>query len=254
MQTIIGVIPARYASSRFPGKPLVDIGGKTMIQRVYERCRMAEALTEIIVATDDERIFQAVQNFGGKVVMTSAHHISGTDRMAEVASSYEERAIFINIQGDEPFIDPGVINNLAQLMVANQAEIATAAIGLHNHDAIFDPNVVKVVFDRNGRALYFSRSPIPHQRNTPRGLWIEKGSFYKHIGIYAFRQKTLQEISKAKPGLLEQQESLEQLRWMELGYPIQILLTDHESIGIDTPEDLEKIKHLLDSKVDTFYD
>lgn len=246
MQQIIGVIPARYASSRFPGKPLVDIGGKTMVQRVYERCRMAELLTDVIVATDDERIFEVVQGFGGHVVMTRDDHISGTDRIAEVAEPFHESAILINIQGDEPFIDPKVIDGLAKLMLTNEAEIATAALALADHESIFDPNVVKVVFDSKGKALYFSRSPIPHQRNTPRGLWLDKGSFFKHIGIYAFRQKTLQIISKAPAGKLEQQESLEQLRWLELGYTIQIMLTEKESIGIDTPEDLDKIKHLID--------
>lgn len=242
MPQIIGIIPARYASSRFPGKPLVDIGGKPMIQRVYEQCLKSRQLDQVIVATDDARIAAAIRNFGGKVSMTSSQHLSGTDRIAEVAKSMAEDTILVNIQGDEPFINPKTIDQLVELMIETAAPIGTAAIALTDPRAIFDPNVVKVVFSRKQSALYFSRSPIPYQRNVSRESWLEKGQFYKHIGIYAFRQKALQSVSKADPEALEQQESLEQLRWLALGYDIKIMLTDQESIGIDSPEDLKKIK------------
>lgn len=245
MEQIIGIIPARYASSRFPGKPLVDIGGKPMIQRVYEQCRKSKQLDQVIVATDDERIAEAVRQFGGQVVMTSDQHLSGTDRMAEAAASTAEDAILVNIQGDEPFINPHTIDQLVILLKSSTASIATAAIALNDLQAIFDPNVVKVIFSKQHSALYFSRSPIPHQRGIARDQWLAKGHFFKHIGIYAFRQKALQEVSRAKPEALEQQESLEQLRWLVLGYEIKVLLTDQESIGIDTPEDLQKIKPFI---------
>ncbi|HKK75796.1 MAG TPA: 3-deoxy-manno-octulosonate cytidylyltransferase [Saprospiraceae bacterium] len=242
MPQIIGIIPARYASSRFPGKPLVDIGGKPMIQRVYEQCLKSRQLDQVMVATDDGRIAEAVRNFGGEVAMTSSQHPSGTDRIAEVAKSMAEDTILVNIQGDEPFINPKTIDQLIELMIETAAPIGTAAIPLTDPKAIFDPNVVKVVFSRKQSALYFSRSPIPYQRNVSKESWLEKGQFYKHIGIYAFRQKALQSVSKAEPEALERQESLEQLRWLALGYDIKIVLTDQESIGIDSPEDLKKIK------------
>lgn len=245
MQQIIGIIPARYASTRFPGKPLVDIAGKPMIQRVYEQCLKSEQLHQVMVATDDARIAAAVRQFGGSVAITRADHPSGTDRIAEVASSMDEDTILVNIQGDEPFINPKTIDHLVELMLSTQAPIATAAIAIADQKAIFDPNVVKVVFSQKRSALYFSRSPIPHQRSVPPDSWLEQGHFYKHIGIYAFRQKVLQAVSQAAPEDLEQQESLEQLRWLALGYQIKVLLTNQESIGIDTPEDLDKIKPFM---------
>lgn len=242
MPQIIGIIPARFASTRFPGKPLADIGGKPMIQRVYEQCLKSSHLDQVVVATDDSRIAATVKQFGGEVSMTRPDHQSGTDRIAEVAQTMAEDTIILNIQGDEPFIDPNTIDQLAALMLQNAAPIATAAIALTDPSAIFDPNVVKVVFTNNFSALYFSRSPIPYQRNLDKDDWPKKGRFYKHIGIYAFRQKALQILSKAPQETLEKQESLEQLRWLALGYKIKVLLTQQESIGIDTPEDLEKIK------------
>lgn len=245
MEQIIGIIPARYASSRFPGKPLVNIGGKPMIQRVYEQCLKSKYLNQVIVATDDGRIAEAVRQFGGQVVMTSDQHLSGTDRMAEVAASMKEDTILVNIQGDEPFINPDTIDQLVVLLKSSTASIATAAMVITDQQSIFDANVVKVVLSGQYAALYFSRSPIPHQRGVPRDKWLEEGQFFKHIGIYAFRQKALQEVSKAKPAALEQQESLEQLRWLVLGHEIKVLLTDQESIGIDTPEDLQKIKPFI---------
>lgn len=241
----IGIIPARFASSRFPGKPLIDLGGKYMVQRVYEQCQKSQYLNQVIIATDDQRIYDAVQSFGGLAQMTKADHQSGTDRIAEIASAFDSKDIIINIQGDEPFIEPDLIDALIEPLKEGKAQIATAAVQIKKTSAIFDPNVVKVVFNQNHSALYFSRSPIPYQRDQQPEDWLSNAPFYKHIGIYAFLQATLMEISQARPSALEQQESLEQLRWLEMGKTIFIHQTNHESIGVDTPADLEKIKHLL---------
>ncbi|GAB5551346.1 MAG: 3-deoxy-manno-octulosonate cytidylyltransferase [Saprospiraceae bacterium] len=241
----IGIIPARFASSRFPGKPLIDLGGKYMIQRVYEQCLKSQYLDQVIVATDDERIYDAVQSFGGLAQMTKADHQSGTDRIAEVASTYLGEDIIINIQGDEPFIEPELIDALIEPLKLNKAQIATAAVKIKSTTAVFDPNVVKVVFNHSKSALYFSRSPIPYQRDRKPEDWLSNGHYFKHIGIYAFKQASLMEVSNAEVSILEQQESLEQLRWLDIGKRIFVHLTDHESIGIDSPKDLEKIKHLL---------
>lgn len=241
----IGIIPARFASSRFPGKPLIDLGGKSMIQRVYEQCLKSKYLDQVIVATDDERIFDAVQSFGGLAQMTKTDHQSGTDRIAEVASSYATEDIIINIQGDEPFIEPALIDALIEPLKVNKAQIATAAVKLKSTTAVFDPNVVKVVFNQSQSALYFSRSPIPYQRDQKPEDWLSNGQYFKHIGIYAFKQASLMEVSKAPVSILEQQESLEQLRWLDIGKSIFVHQTDQESVGIDSPKDLEKIKHLL---------
>ncbi len=242
---IYGIIPARFASSRFPGKPLVDLGGKTMIQRVYEQCLKSKELDKVVVATDDERIAQNVASFNGEYIMTRPDHISGTDRIAELVEKVPDLGYAINIQGDEPFIEWVLIDALALALKNTDAQIVTAAIELKDHNAIFNPNTVKVVFNQKQEALYFSRSPIPHQRNTPRANWLSQGQFYQHIGIYGFERNTLLELAKAPPGGLEQQESLEQLRWMEMGKKIYIHLTDKAAIGIDTPEDIAKIQHLL---------
>jgi len=241
MQQIIGIIPARFASTRFPGKPLVDIGGKPMIQRVYEQCLRSRLLTAVVVATDDERIAQVVLNFGGQVKITGVDHQSGTDRIAEVARQFPEDALLVNIQGDEPFIDPDTIDRLLRLMLDSGAEIGTAAVPIREQERIFDPNTVKVVFNKQQSALYFSRSPIPYQRNVTRLDWLSRGEFFQHLGLYAFRQKTLQEISRARSVPLEEQEALEQLRWLYLGYDIKVVLVQEAAIGIDTPEDLQKI-------------
>lgn len=241
----IGIIPARFASSRFPGKPLINLGGKYMIQRVYEQCQKSQYLDQVIVATDDQRIYDAVQSFGGLAQMTKADHQSGTDRIAEIAGTFQSKDIIINIQGDEPFIEPDLIDALIEPLREGKAQIGTAAVQIKHTSAIFDSNVVKVVFNQNQSALYFSRSPIPYQRDHQAEDWLSYGAFYKHIGIYAFLQATLMEISQALPSAIEQQESLEQLRWLDMGKTIFIHQTNHESIGIDTPADLEKIKHLL---------
>lgn len=239
----LGIIPARYASSRFPGKPLVDIKGKSMIRRVYEQVSKAKRIQEVIVATDDQRILEHVQHFGGQVQMTADTHRSGTDRCAEVASRMEGFDVVINIQGDEPFIDPRQIDQVIEpLSVPGGMEISTLAKTLTDQAALFNPNVVKVVFDRQQKALYFSRSAIPHLREVDPSYWLGKADFYKHIGIYGFRREALLAVAKEPPGILEQCESLEQLRWLEAGYRIHVGITKWESIGIDHPEDLKKIK------------
>ncbi|MEM7108451.1 MAG: 3-deoxy-manno-octulosonate cytidylyltransferase [Bacteroidota bacterium] len=245
MGKILGIIPARYASSRFPGKPLVEIHGKSMVQRVYEQCSKANALNKVIVATDNLRIAKAVSAFGGEAVMTDVNHHSGTDRCYEallkVGLQYD---YVINIQGDEPVINPGQIDLLTNLLDGN-TELATLAKRITNTKELYDSNVVKVVFDIEGQALLFSRSTIPHIRNTTADDWLKRHSFYKHIGIYAYRNDILKDITNLKPSALEISESLEQLRWLENGYKIKVAKTQFESIGIDTPEDLRKLKGLV---------
>lgn len=241
---VLGVIPARYESTRFPGKPLVDIRGKSMIARVYERCCKAKNLDQVIVATDDQRIYDHVASFGGQVMMTSERHRSGTDRCAEVAAKLQELEIVVNIQGDEPFIDPNQIDQLVRLFdeESSEVDIATLAKKIDSEKALLDPNIVKVVFNARSEALYFSRSTIPFVRNLASSQWLRHHDFYKHIGIYAFRNEVLQKCAALSQGRLEIMESLEQLRWLEAGYNISIGLTELETMGIDTPEDLEKFE------------
>jgi len=240
---ILGIIPSRFASTRFPGKPLVDIGGKTMIQRVYLQAVKAKSLSKVIVATDDERIYQHVKSFGGQVMMTDSRHQSGTDRCAEVATNFQNMQAIINIQGDEPFIDPLQIELVAQQLKQNTAiNIATLAKKITDSAQIFSPNIVKVVFNQAKAANYFSRSPIPFLRGVEKEDWLIKGNFYKHIGLYGYQRDTLLEIAQLPMSLLEKSESLEQLRWLENGYKIGINLTEIETIGIDTPEDLAKFE------------
>lgn len=241
---VCGIIPARFASTRFPGKPLVDIDGKSMIRRVYEQACKAASLNEVVVATDDSRIFDHVTAFGGKVMMTSTHHRTGTDRCREVLQQLEEQGksfdIVINIQGDEPFIDPEQINAVANCFADSQVQIATLRKALTGADELFSPNIIKVVCNQQGKALYFSRAPIPYIRGKQEEEWIGEQIFYKHIGIYAFRAQTLHAISALAPSRLELAESLEQLRWLEQGFSIQVETTLSESHSIDTPEDLKK--------------
>jgi 3-deoxy-manno-octulosonate cytidylyltransferase (CMP-KDO synthetase) len=241
---VMGIIPARYASTRFMGKPLVDIGGKSMIQRVYEKAKSTACLHSVIVATDDERIYMHVQKFGGQVMMTASHHQSGTDRCAEVAASLDCEAV-VNIQGDEPFIDPTQIEKVVAILRGPTFGIATLAKCIDNNADIHNPNIVKVVFNEQKQALYFSRSPIPFLRNIPLDEWYMHQKHYKHLGIYGYKTNILKEIAHLKTGHLEALESLEQLRWLENGYTIGIGLTDIETIGIDTPEDLEKVKNYI---------
>ncbi|RUT72913.1 3-deoxy-manno-octulosonate cytidylyltransferase [Ancylomarina longa] len=243
----LGIIPARYASTRFPGKPLADINGKPMIQKVYEQATLA--LKHVWVATDDKRIETAVKSFGGKVVMTSSNHKSGTDRIAEAVRYVIQKNqisfdVVINIQGDEPFIQPEQIYALKKCFEIKTTDIATLIKPISDEKEIFDPNKVKVVISNNKKALYFSRSPIPYLRGIPKEDWLTRGNFYKHIGMYAYKRDILMEITKLNQGNLEVLESLEQLRWLENGHHIQTEITTHESIGIDTPEDLERVKEM----------
>lgn len=237
----VAIIPARYASSRFPGKPLVDIGGKSMIRRVYERVGRAALIDEVIVATDDERILQHVRAFGGRVRLTRADHRSGTDRCAEVAAELNEVDFVVNVQGDEPFIDPAQIDQVIRPLQAGKAAIATLARPIKKNEELFSPHAVKVVFGPGGQALYFSRSPIPFQRDVPQSAWAAAPLYYKHIGLYGFSLSALLAITRLAPSRYEQAESLEQLRWLEGGYAIHVERTEMETPGIDTPEDLARL-------------
>jgi 3-deoxy-manno-octulosonate cytidylyltransferase (CMP-KDO synthetase) len=239
---ILGIIPARYASSRFLGKPLVEIGGISMIQRVYEQVQKAKHISKIIVATDDERILNHVRAFRGEAMMTSDKHQSGTDRCAEVAEQFkDEFDMVINIQGDEPFIQPEQIDSLAEFMINHDFQIGTLAKLLVSSVDLFNPNVVKVIFAYH-KAIYFSRHPIPYIRDFENENWIYQYQFHKHIGMYAFRMQTLLELSKLRTSKLEFAESLEQLRWLENSYSIGVQTTQFETFGIDTVEDLKKVE------------
>jgi 3-deoxy-manno-octulosonate cytidylyltransferase (CMP-KDO synthetase) len=240
---ILGIIPARYASTRFPGKPLVEIDGKTMIHRVYEQAVQATRLKKIVVATDDERIAEEVKKFGGECIMTSDRHRSGTDRCAEaVLKVYGNWDAVINIQGDEPFIQPEQIDLLAALFTDATVDIGTLVKKMSDPADLDNPNTMKVVLDADGNGLYFSRSPIPFVRGVGKENWLEKHLFYKHIGIYGYRTNVLAELTKLEPGKLEIAESLEQLRWLENGYKIRTAFTTLETVSIDVPADLEKLK------------
>lgn len=239
---ILGIIPARYGSTRFPGKPLVDIDGKTMIQRVYEQAKSCTSLTDVVVATDDDRIFNEVTRFGGKVAMTSAEHQSGTDRCAEVINNINEiYDVVINIQGDEPFINPMQIKQLCNCFNDPKTQIATLVKKISKTDELFNENKVKVVLNNNQFALYFSRNPIPYFRGEPKENWLNKHTYFKHIGIYGYQTPILKEITQLSPSSLELTEGLEQLRWLENGFNIKVAETELEAISIDTPEDLQKI-------------
>jgi 3-deoxy-manno-octulosonate cytidylyltransferase (CMP-KDO synthetase) len=238
----VGIIPARYASTRFPGKPLVDIHGKSMIQRVYEQCVKAE-LDRVIVATDDERIFNHVLNFGGEVIMTSDQHQSGTDRIAEAASELElsSDCIIINIQGDEPFINPEDIKKLRACFSNESTQIATLVKKIKDINTLTNPNNPKVVLGIKKQALYFSREAIPHIRGYDKKDWLKQKDYFQHIGIYAFKHAILKEVSQLKNSSLEQSEGLEQLRWLENGYNIHTAEITSDCIAVDSPEDLKRI-------------
>lgn len=242
MKKPIIIIPARYASTRFPGKPLALINGKPMIQHVFERCR--EVSPQVVVATDDKRIAEAVFRFGGECVMTASTHQSGTDRCAEAASILAEKYAFdivINVQGDEPFILSQQIQTIINCYDNPGTEIATLITPIHDIGTLFNPNKVKAVRTASGKALYFSRSPIPFIRDIPKEQWLAHAEYFLHIGMYAFRKETLKAITLLAPSSLEKAEKLEQLRWLENGFHITTEITLHENIGIDTPEDLEKV-------------
>ena len=244
----LGIIPSRYASTRFPGKPLADINGKTMIQRVYEQ--VESTVDSLYVATDDERISDAVKSFGGKVILTSEKHNSGTDRCYEASQKAgEEFDIIINIQGDEPFIQPEQIELLKSCFTEPDTQIATLVKPFDKdgdfEQTIFNPNTPKVVLNNRSEAMYFSRSIIPYIRGKEHTEWLNTHTFYKHIGLYAYRADILKEITSLPQSSLEIAESLEQLRWIQNGYKIKVAITNQETIGIDTPEDLEKaLKYL----------
>jgi len=233
---ILGVIPARFASSRFPGKPLAPLAGKPMLQHVYERANQARYLTKVVIATDDERIYNVARAFGAPVLMTRPDHRSGTDRIAEVASA-DVASIIVNIQGDEPLIDPAAIDAAALTLAGDEKLVmATLSKRIENLDEINDPNVVKVVSGLTGNAIYFSRNAIPH------GSAIH----YKHIGLYVYRREFLLAYSNLPVGPLEQAERLEQLRALENGYRIRVVETEYDSLGVDTPEDLERVAALFE--------
>lgn len=238
---VLGIIPARYASTRFPGKPLIDIQGKSMIHRVYEQALKASSLNKVVVATDDERIAEAVSNFGGEFVMTGSTHQSGTDRCAEVSQHFPDFDTVINIQGDEPFINPKQIDLLVSCFEQENVQLATLIKEIHTEEELFNNNIPKVLINNKQEAIYFSRHTIPYIRNAEKDQWLNAHQFYKHIGIYGYTSTTLHEITKLQPSSLEIAESLEQLRWIENGYTIQTRITAIETIAIDTPEDLNKI-------------
>lgn len=250
MLKFLGIIPARYASTRFPGKPLAVLGGKTVIQRVYEQ--VAGVLDDAYVATDDERIEEVVKAFGGKVVMTSVHHKSGTDRCYEacckIGGNYD---VVVNIQGDEPFIQPSQLETVKACFDDSQTQIATLVKPFTLTDgleALENVNSPKVVLDKHMHALYFSRSIIPFQRNKEKKDWLAGHVYYKHIGLYAYRMEVLAEITSLPQSSLELAESLEQLRWLENGYSIKAGITQVETIGIDTPQDLQRAEQFLKSR------
>ncbi len=246
---ILGIIPARYGSSRFPGKPLADINGRSMITRVCSQAGQSGSLCAVIVATDDQRIFDHVTDGGFRAVMTSGEHPSGTDRCLEALQTWNRTAsepahAVINIQGDEPFIHPEQIDELAGLLRQDQVSIATLARLIRRREEIFSPDIVKVVLDHQSHALYFSRSPLPYLRGVNDTAWMQKKAHYKHIGIYGYSSAALQEICQLPVGRLEKCESLEQLRWLENGFRIRVGITEYESFAIDTPEDLLKITNI----------
>jgi 3-deoxy-manno-octulosonate cytidylyltransferase (CMP-KDO synthetase) len=239
---VLGIIPARYASSRFPGKPLVDIAGKSMIQRVYDQAKKCIDLSEVIVATDDTRIYDHVLNFGGVAVMTADTHQSGTDRCAEVALQHPQYNVIINIQGDEPYIDPEQISKLSHCFNDAGTQIATLIKKIKSIDELLNPNSPKAVINKLSEVVYFSRSPLPHIRGQEQKNWLDYYTYFRHIGIYGFRADILQEITKLPVSSLEKAESLEQLRWIENGYRIKVAETELETHAIDTPEDLLNLK------------
>ena len=257
---VLALIPARFASTRFPGKPLAILGKKTMIQRVCEQVSKAKSVDQLAVVTDDERIFRHVQSIGYQVFMSDPNHQSGTDRCAEIAEQMTDFDIIVNVQGDEPFIQPEQIDLVARLPQppVNPGEknrksapeneynqIGTLVKKIIAPEDIFNPNVVKAVFDATGKALYFSRSPIPHLRGVEKENWFKKGVFYKHLGIYSFCREALLQVSKLEQSRLEKTESLEQLRWLENGFSIITGETQFETIGVDTPADLEEAETFL---------
>lgn len=242
VSNIIAVIPARYASTRLPGKPLVQIAGKPMIERVWERTRQARRVSRVIVATDDERIVRAVEKFGGEARMTRGDHRSGTERIAEVAAQVEA-AVYVNVQGDEPLIDPASIDAAAEALGADKAaQVATVAVAISAPGDIMDPNVVKVAHDFEDNALYFSRAPIPWVRDSEQRVHARH---LKHLGLYGYRREALLEFPTLPQGELERLEQLEQLRWLENGWRIRVVEVEHDSVSVDGPEDVARVEKIL---------
>jgi 3-deoxy-manno-octulosonate cytidylyltransferase (CMP-KDO synthetase) len=244
----IAIIPARYASTRFPGKPLALIAGKPMIQHVYERCK--ELMEHVYVATDDDRIVQTVNSFGGSCILTDSKHPSGTDRVAEAAKILAKSTpcdVVINVQGDEPFLQIAQIEQLMNCFYNSSTDIATLVTPIKSAQILTDPNKVKAVVAANGRALYFSRSPVPFLRDFKLDEWLEHQAHFLHLGLYAYRTQVLNEITRLTPSPLENMEKLEQLRWLENGYIIQTAVTTHENFGVDTPADLQQLNEQLNN-------
>ena len=249
MQKTVAIIPARYASTRFPGKPLALLGGKPVIQWVWENVSAMPELACAVVATDDERIAEAVKGFGGRAVMTASTHRSGTDRCGEVVRKLREEGqafdVAINVQGDEPFVRQEQLRSLVDCFTDGEVQIATLKTAIHSTAELMSPNNVKVVCDLRGRALYFSRQPLPHLRGVEPEQWTERHPYFKHVGIYAFRTETLEALVRLQQSPLELCESLEQLRWLENGYEIQVKETAVANIGIDTPADMALAEQYL---------
>src|SRR3984957_10873093 len=249
-KTVLAVVPARHASVRFPGKPLAQIAGKSMIQHVVERLRDATTISRIVVATDDERIKDAVASFGGEAILTRPDHRTGTDRVAEVAA-HVPAEIYVNVQGDEPLIDAGTVDAVVQAMLDDDSvQLATPCAAITIPNEIMDPNVVKVVRDFDGNALYFSRAPIPWVRDT--GASVE-ARHWKHIGVYGYRRDALLEFPTLPPGELERIEQLEQLRWLENGFHIGVVETDYNAVSVDVPADIERVEKLLRGRAANYF-
>ncbi|RUA28377.1 MAG: 3-deoxy-manno-octulosonate cytidylyltransferase [Bacteroidetes bacterium] len=243
---ILGVIPSRYASTRFPGKPLARIGDKSMVHAVYSQVSKSKLIDKVYVATDHKQIEEHVRDFGGNVMMTSEKHRNGTERIYELVSRLsEEYDAVVNIQGDEPFIQAEQIDLLCEAIAQNDVDIATLAKKISIEEELFSPDVVKVVFNDKHKAHYFSRQPIPYLRSVEQNNWISEFDYFKHIGLYAYKTKVLKQLVDLPPSHLEQAESLEQLRWLEAGYHIYIRETEFETFGIDRPEDIDKALKML---------
>jgi len=241
-RNVLAVIPARFASTRLPGKPLATIAGRPMIQHVVERVRGARLVSSILVATEDERIKKAVEGFGGKAILTRPDHRTGTDRVAEVAA-HVSADIYVNIQGDEPLIDPGIVDAVIAAMIEDDSiQVATPCAAITQQNEIVDPNVVKVARDFDSNGLYFSRAPIPWVRDTGATVAVR---FWKHIGLYAFVRDALLEFPTLPPGELERVEQLEQLRWLENGFRIRVVETEYDAVSVDVPADIERVEKIL---------
>ena len=249
----LAIIPARYASTRFPGKPLAQLGGKPMIAWVWDSVTALPLLDEAVVATDDSRIAEAVKTLGGNVMMTRSTHRSGTDRCGEVLEALEAEGkqfgVVINVQGDEPFVQQEQLKSLIKCFEHDDTQIATLKTAIRSEAELFSPNNVKVVCDHKGNALYFSRQPIPYLRGVEQEKWLQQQDYYKHVGIYAFRTSVLKEVVSLSPSPLEKSESLEQLRWLENGYNIRVSETPTSNMGIDTPEDLAAAEQYLTMRI-----